>query len=103
MCRGPPRSTRTDTLFPYTTLFRSGDRPNLAVSTAPAFVDAEPRSHAGSSRDRPQPLHLAGRAAAAPRPALRQLRRADLPTAVPLTELWRHRAAERRGGKEGGS
>src|SRR3546814_6602580 len=23
MCRGPPRSTRTDTLFPYTTLFRS--------------------------------------------------------------------------------
>src|SRR3546814_12542949 len=24
MRRGPPRSTRTDTLFPYTTLFRSG-------------------------------------------------------------------------------
>src|SRR3546814_5856189 len=24
MIRGPPRSTRTDTLFPYTTLFRSG-------------------------------------------------------------------------------
>src|SRR3546814_1415031 len=23
MLRGPPRSTRTDTLFPYTTLFRS--------------------------------------------------------------------------------
>src|SRR3546814_14966068 len=23
MMRGPPRSTRTDTLFPYTTLFRS--------------------------------------------------------------------------------
>src|SRR3546814_1350031 len=23
--RRPPRSTRTDTLFPYTTLFRSGD------------------------------------------------------------------------------
>src|SRR3546814_19751361 len=23
MVRGPPRSTRTDTLFPYTTLFRS--------------------------------------------------------------------------------
>src|SRR3546814_9918955 len=27
MIRRPPRSTRTDTLFPYTTLFRSG--PNL--------------------------------------------------------------------------
>src|SRR3546814_18501376 len=26
MCRRPPRSTRTDTLFPYTTLFRSSVR-----------------------------------------------------------------------------
>src|SRR3546814_5973495 len=29
MLRRPPRSTRTDTLFPYTTLFRS--RPRLAL------------------------------------------------------------------------
>src|SRR3546814_7505796 len=28
MIRRPPRSTRTDTLFPYTTLFRS---PNIAI------------------------------------------------------------------------
>src|SRR3546814_11597235 len=28
MIRRPPRSTRTDTLFPYTTLFRSGETPN---------------------------------------------------------------------------
>src|SRR3546814_8478847 len=27
MIRRPPRSTRPDTLFPYTTLFRSGERP----------------------------------------------------------------------------
>src|SRR3546814_18723167 len=27
MIRRPPRSTRTDTLFPYTTLFRSGHIP----------------------------------------------------------------------------
>src|SRR3546814_2212364 len=27
MLRRPPRSTRTDTLFPYTTLFRSGRQP----------------------------------------------------------------------------
>src|SRR3546814_8084859 len=27
MLRRPPRSTRTDTLFPYTTLFRSGWEP----------------------------------------------------------------------------
>src|SRR3546814_16059774 len=30
MIRRPPRSTRTDTLFPYTTLFRSGIRPRRA-------------------------------------------------------------------------
>src|SRR3546814_10379775 len=29
MIRRPPRSTRTDTLFPYTTLFRSGFRQAL--------------------------------------------------------------------------
>src|SRR3546814_12769362 len=29
MIRRPPRSTRTDTLFPYTTLFRSGCRPDV--------------------------------------------------------------------------
>src|SRR3546814_11071673 len=28
MIRRPPRSTRTDTLFPYTTLFRSGRYPD---------------------------------------------------------------------------
>src|SRR3546814_16455873 len=32
MIRRPPRSTRTDTLFPYTTLFRSmGDRRGAAL------------------------------------------------------------------------
>src|SRR3546814_9749400 len=34
MIRRPPRSTRTDTLFPYTTLFRSGD--GLRVALRPA-------------------------------------------------------------------
>src|SRR3546814_4115714 len=32
MIRRPPRSTRTDTLFPYTTLFRSSLRPGWCVS-----------------------------------------------------------------------
>src|SRR3546814_15289000 len=32
MIRRPPRSTRTDTLFPYTTLFRSVTRSNTALS-----------------------------------------------------------------------
>src|SRR3546814_12180704 len=31
MIRRPPRSTRTDTLFPYTTLFRSSHRKQEAV------------------------------------------------------------------------
>src|SRR3546814_10364077 len=31
MVRRPPRSTRTDTLFPYTTLFRSGDERLFAL------------------------------------------------------------------------
>src|SRR3546814_11319565 len=37
MIRRPPRSTRTDTLFPYTTLFRSGWRAGgrLAVLLQP--------------------------------------------------------------------
>src|SRR3546814_20015099 len=32
MIRRPPRSTRTDTLFPYTTLFRSIAAPSLVKS-----------------------------------------------------------------------
>src|SRR3546814_5437370 len=33
MIRRPPRSTRTDTLFPYTTLFRSGEVTVVATTT----------------------------------------------------------------------
>src|SRR3546814_6637134 len=43
MLRRPPRSTRTDTLFPYTTLFRSTTAPSiLLVSTQ----NTEARTHA---------------------------------------------------------
>src|SRR3546814_13338204 len=31
MIRRPPRSTRTDTLFPYTTLFRSNERALVGI------------------------------------------------------------------------
>src|SRR3546814_1535473 len=41
MIRRPPRSTRTDTLFPYTTLFRSGRR--APYSTGPGRKPAEDR------------------------------------------------------------
>src|SRR3546814_1915861 len=35
MIRRPPRSTRTDTLFPYTTLFRSRWRTEAAADSVP--------------------------------------------------------------------
>src|SRR3546814_7588538 len=41
MIRRPPRSTRTDTLFPYTTLFRSLDFPSAIGRISPQpFVRA---------------------------------------------------------------
>src|SRR3546814_13728244 len=40
MIRRPPRSTRTDTLFPYTTLFRSLNGVNAeSIASAGAHVD----------------------------------------------------------------
>src|SRR3546814_13361835 len=39
MIRRPPRSTRTDTLFPYTTLFRSG----CSETDAAAQIDTDQR------------------------------------------------------------
>src|SRR3546814_9813245 len=39
MIRRPPRSTRTDTLFPYTTLFRS-DALDLVIGLLPDLVEA---------------------------------------------------------------
>src|SRR3546814_11026422 len=39
MIRRPPRSTRTDTLFPYTTLFRS--HVNYCDSAYEAMIDAD--------------------------------------------------------------
>src|SRR3546814_4484151 len=41
MIRRPPRSTRTDTLFPYTTLFRSRSRrPTDMTESLPALAAA---------------------------------------------------------------
>src|SRR3546814_2191125 len=41
MIRRPPSTTRTDTLFPYPTLFRSHFR-TTSASRLPAFLDADP-------------------------------------------------------------
>src|SRR3546814_14196260 len=40
MIRRPPRSTRTDTLFPYTTLFRSQTKPDTAAPSQHAHATA---------------------------------------------------------------
>src|SRR3546814_3153639 len=42
MLRPPPRSTRTDTLFPYTTLFRSDARDRWTKAQAEQWYDAQP-------------------------------------------------------------
>src|SRR3546814_10605169 len=57
MIRRPPRSTRTDTLFPYTTLFRS-PRPGMAAQLCNGFEHTD-HAAAGSG--------LAGRQLAATR------------------------------------
>src|SRR3546814_1575802 len=55
MIRRPPRSTRTDTLFPYTTLFRSHRR--LAeVGVQPRLAGLEHVSDAGRRRSRRVPF-----------------------------------------------
>src|SRR3546814_3726603 len=49
MIRRPPRSTRTDTLFPYTTLFRSVDisrQSTHAHRIRPRWRASPPRCHA---------------------------------------------------------
>src|SRR3546814_10355999 len=49
MIRLPPRSTRTDTLFPYTTLFRSAPSPP-AASARTRQGPHKPSSHWGRAR-----------------------------------------------------
>src|SRR3546814_9909025 len=58
MIRRPPRSTRTDTLFPYTTLFRS-----VEGDTVPRLVAGEHRvhraEHGGGGAEGHRQRHLA--------------------------------------------
>src|SRR3546814_12644767 len=51
MIRRPPRSTRTDTLFPYTTLFRSVDRAMVAAGAAHLSMIGEPEAAVGVEDD----------------------------------------------------
>src|SRR3546814_4140733 len=44
MIRRPPRSTRTDTLFPYTTLFRSGSEKSVIANVHKRSHDSHYRA-----------------------------------------------------------
>src|SRR3546814_12834264 len=98
MIRRPPRSTRTDTLFPYTTLFRSADGSQLQAADAGpedrALADDRERARR-RCRDRRGACHQLGADARAggadPSAAgVRAARRAE-------TQI---RSEERRVGKE---
>src|SRR3546814_12025401 len=60
MIRRPPRSTRTDTLFPYTTLFRSGQPLEFTL------VDRGGKVSATDLKIEGEPLPVTDRPAAAP-------------------------------------
>src|SRR3546814_11535888 len=65
MVRRPPRSTRTDTLFPYTTLFRSGRRGRAggggAVADQPAVRTRSRRAIAAALAGGARAPRVAGR------------------------------------------
>src|SRR3546814_12544123 len=69
MIRRPPRSTRTDTLFPYTTLFRSDLECQMgAEPDGPAYqhgTTGVPCDRMGAVGDSQEFPHLAGQAQAA--------------------------------------
>src|SRR3546814_5630795 len=96
MIRRPPRSTRTDTLFPYTTLFRSArhlrpgrlaltDRDHCRDQPGRSVGDARPRGSAGTLV-RPQADTRAGACAHRPRGRGRLMKAfADLPERLVYT------------------
>src|SRR3546814_3498955 len=59
MIRRPPRSTRTDTLFPYTTLFRSAGLPfrERAKNRPAESRDADPQRTNRLASDAPRTDH----------------------------------------------
>src|SRR3546814_4812323 len=92
MRRRPPRSTRTDTLFPYTTLFRS-PRNDRAVA-----CHRYPAAHPIDARLREQ----LGEAGVAPRPLLaveRERRLAHAPASAREAEEFPASAATSRAGR----
>src|SRR3546814_19626984 len=87
MIRRPPRSTRTDTLFPYTTLFRSRLAVRRAPRPAPARTGSEHSRQPADDRNRralPAAAHAVAEATGPPQ-------RAGVPPAYRLGTVARPR------------
>src|SRR3546814_15244973 len=65
MIRRPPRSTRTDTLFPYTTLFRSGRAGGKLLSNDAATASIYKTASARATKDKAALTALAAKAGGA--------------------------------------
>src|SRR3546814_3266369 len=110
MIRRPPRSTRTDTLFPYTTLFRSDQTPDPPRPAGPRAVRLQPRPAAqpdgavgavAELRPAPadpdrDPRHRAGIGAGKPRHPAHGEQRRPGEFALPGRRQRRHLPAGRR-------
>src|SRR3546814_20311600 len=96
MIRRPPRSTRTDTLFPYTTLFRSSSA--TIRSTAKTMRRASPRSPRRKRARRDDAKRSPRPTTADPDQGRARPRQRD---AGAQGVGAHHRSAERRVGKEG--
>src|SRR3546814_15680139 len=91
MIRRPPRSTRTDTLFPYTTLFRS-----LPQQFMSAMLNRREDEYGGSFENR---MRFTVEVLA----AIREQVGPGYPVGIRLSPEIVERSEERRVGKEGGS
>src|SRR3546814_12972154 len=103
MIRRPPRSTRTDTLFPYTTLFRS---PRRAADRARGEPRRDRRLYQAQHHREPELLDRADgrRAEAAPRRRQDQARRRlDLSIGVGRGQVGHGRAVDRKSAVSGKS
>src|SRR3546814_14358493 len=91
--RRPPRSTRADTLFPYTTLFRSDDAPQQDELPQPGHAHGQQQPDVDDrQRDQHHPphaktVHECG---------------GERPHSADEAEAYGQRSGERRGGKECG-
>src|SRR3546814_15426077 len=72
MIRRPPRSTRTDTLFPYTTLFRSLGRTTRS-DTPPPIIYSRRSADDGDAQLVLAPIHARGDDAGTTYDFIRQL------------------------------